>query len=384
MNASSGSDAHGRLHLSPPLVGQEEIDAVTKAMESGWVAPCGPDVDAFEGALAEITGRQHAVVLSSGTAALHLGLRALGVQAGDEVLTSTFTFAATAFAITYLGASPVFLDVEEQSWNLDPQMLGDFLVARAADGKLPAAVVPVDVFGRTCDYARILPVCAEYGVPVFCDSAEALGATHGGLPAGSFGDAAAFSFNGNKIITTSGGGALVTDDLRLANKVKKWASQSREPYPWYEHADIGFNYRLSNLLASLGRVQLKQLPEIVKRRREIRDRYAMTLGALPGVLVMGDPPWGSWNGWLTTVTFDSELYPGAPVFIREALNHVDIEARPVWNPMHQQPIFVNAKAELTGTADAIFRTSLCLPSGTGMSNADIDRVLSVILQCLGD
>ena len=371
-------NAVSRIYLSPPWVGEVEAAATGRAIDSGWVSSLGPEVDAFEEELAKTCDRQAAVALSSGTAALHMGLLALGVRPGAEVVTSTLTFAATAFAITYVGAQPVFLDVEEQSWNLDPVLLESYLASRAAEGNLPAAVVSVDVFGRTCDYGQILPLCEEYGVPVLCDSAEALGAFHEGGPAGSLGAAAVFSFNGNKIVTTSGGGALVTDDPLLAERVRKWSSQSREPFPWYEHLEIGYNYRLSNVLAALGRVQLARLPEIIERRRAIRDRYAPTLESLPGISVLSDPPWGRWNGWLTTVLFDSVIHPDAARRVREALEAANIEARPIWKPMHQQPVFAGAEAMLTGTANRLFAEGLCLPSGTGMSDGDVDRVLEVV------
>ena len=372
-----------RIYLSPPCAGPLEAYALVAALETGWVAPLGPEVDAFEVELAQAAGRAHAVALSSGTAAIHLGLMTLGVSLGDEVVVPTMTFGATAFAVTYTGAAPVFLDIEEHSWNLDPEVLRGFLAQRASAGRLPAAVVTVDVFGRTCDYDAILPLCAEYGVPVLADAAEALGATHGSAPAGSMGAAAVFSFNGNKIITTSGGGVLVTDDPEIARKVRHWATQSREPFPWYEHEEIGFNYRMSNILAALGRAQLSRLPSIVERRRAIRDRYAARLSLVPGVMVMGDPPWGTWNGWLTTVRFDPAVHADAPTRVREALEAENIETRPVWKPMHQQPVFAEAESVLTGVADAVFETGLCLPSGTAMTDDDIDRVLGVMLAELG-
>ena len=373
----------GRIFLSPPSVGDEEVLAIELATRSGWVAPLGPEVDAFEIDLGLVAGRTHAVALSSGTAAIHLGLLALGVGPGDEVVVPSMTFGATAFAVKYTGAEPVFLDVEQESWNLNPDLLDSFLATRAAAGQLPAAVMPVDVFGRACDYGRILPMCAQYDVPVLCDSAEALGASHGERPAGSLGAAAVYSFNGNKIITTSGGGALVTDDEEIARKVRKWTTQSREPFPWYEHEEIGFNYRMSNLLAALGRVQLGRLAGIVERRRAIRDRYADILKGIPGVLVMADPPWGRWNGWLTTIRFDEDMHHNAPTRVREALERSNIESRPVWKPMHQQSVFANAESHLTGASDKIFREGLCLPSGTSMTDPDVDRVLEVALTEIG-
>ena len=372
-----------RIHLSSPSVQTEDEIALVSALRSGWVAPVGPELDEFERDLSAASQRRHAVALSSGTAAIHLGLLALGVERGDEVFVSDLTFGATAFAVTYVGAHPVFIDVEETSWNLDPQVLADTFARRNLEGRLPAAVVAVDVFGRTCDYGRILPLCEEYGVPVLVDSAEALGATHGACIAGSMGAAAVFSFNGNKIITTSGGGALVTDDPEIARKVRHWSTQSREPFPWYEHQEIGFNYRMSNILAALGRAQLARLGEIVDRRRAIRDRFWERLSETPGVTVMGDPPWGRWNGWLTTVLFDSTLLPNAPRTVCEALEAVNIESRPVWKPMHQQPVFEKADSVLTGVSDRIFSEGLCLPSGTAMTDEDVDRVLEAVVTSLG-
>lgn len=370
--------SENRLYLSPPSITEAEITSVVAAMRSGWIAPLGPEVDAFERDLAEVSGRKHAIALSSGTAGLHLSLLALGVGAGDDVVVPTLTFGATAFAVTYVGAQPIFVDVEEDSMNLDPVALESLLEHRAAINELPAAVITVDVFGRTCDYDRILPLCERFSVPVISDSAEALGALHGSSPAGSTGSCAVFSFNGNKIITTSGGGAIVTDDTEMANKTRFWAAQSREPLPWYEHQQIGYNYRMSNILSAIGRAQLSRLPEIVERRRAIREVYHSELADTDGIEVMGDPPWGRWNGWITTIRFDPCTWPGAPARIREALEPYNIEARPMWKPMHQQPVFAGAASELTGVADALFAEGLCLPSGTGMSDGDVMRVAAII------
>ncbi len=367
-----------RLYLSPPSITEAEINSVVAAMRSGWIAPLGPEVDAFERDLADAAGRKHAIALSSGTAGLHLSLLALGVGAGDDVVVPTLTFGATAFAVTYVGAKPIFVDIEEDSMNLDPVVLESLLERRAAINELPSAVITVDVFGRTCDYGRILPICERFGIPVISDSAEALGALHGSSPAGSTGSCAVFSFNGNKIITTSGGGAIVTDDAEIANKTRFWATQSREPFPWYEHKEIGYNYRMSNILASLGRAQLARLPVIVERRRAIREIYHSELAAVDGIEIMGDPPWGRWNGWLTTIRFDPHVWPGAPARISEALELHNIEARPIWKPMHQQPVFAGATSELTGVADALFAEGLCLPSGTGMSDHEVNRVTAII------
>jgi dTDP-4-amino-4,6-dideoxygalactose transaminase len=371
-----------RIYLSPPSIGESEKVAVAHALDSGWVAPIGPEIDTFESELAIQAGRSHAVALTSGTSAIHLGLLSLGVVPADEVIVPTLTFGATAFAVIHAGARPVFLDVEEESWNLDPNLLESELKLRATTNRLPAAIVPVDVFGRTCDYESILRISQRYEIPVLVDSAESLGAMHGNSPAGSMGEAAIFSFNGNKIITTGGGGALVTDDAEIAQKVRHWSTQSREPFPWYQHEEIGYNYRMSNILASIGRAQLKRLPDIVLRRREIKDRYATTLDTITGVSVTGDPSWGTWNGWLTTVRFSDLNHPDAPTRVREGLAAQDIESRPVWKPMHQQPVFASAESIITGVADQIFKEGLCLPSGTSMTYAEIDRVINETVKVL--
>lgn len=373
-----------RLYLSPPSASASDRAAVLSALDSGWIAPLGPDVEALESALMALTRRRHAVALVSGTSALHLGLLALGVGPGANVLVPTLTFAASAFAVAYTGASPAFVDVEERSWGVDPELLHDVLRRRASAGRLPAAIITVDLFGRTCDYDTILPICAEYDVPVLADAAEAVGATHGATPAGGLGHASVLSFNGNKMVTTSGGGALLTDDSRIAEAVRHRATQSRLPAPWYEHDEIGFNYRLSNLLAALGRSQLARLPELVARRRQIRDRYASGLADLPGVSVGGDPPWGRSNAWLTTVRFSGDLHPGAPERVRLALEEANIESRPVWKPMHQQPVFAQAESHLRGVADRIFAEGLCLPSGSGMSDEDVDVVVGIVRETISE
>lgn len=371
-----------RLYLSPPHVTELEEEYVLKAIRSGWIAPKGPDVTAFEREICAATGIENAAALSSGSAGLHLALLAVGVKPGQRVYVPTFTFGATAFAVTYVGADPVFLDSEEDSWNLDPELLKATLQADAARGELPAAILTVDIFGRTCDYDRILPIAAEYGVPVIEDAAEALGAWHGfgedRRAAGSFGVAGVFSFNGNKIMTTSGGGMLVSESRAVIEQARHLATQARDPFPWYEHSEIGYNYRMSNLLAALGRAQLSRLPEMVERRRAIRQRYAASLEQMPGVSVLSDPPWGTCNAWLTTARFDARRYPDARMMVRKALGSQNIESRLVWKPMDKQPVFSGAESHLTGVADAIFNDALSLPSGSAMTDADVDRVLTIV------
>ena len=362
------------LRLSQAHVTELEVKALERAVTSGWVAPLGPDVDGFERDICAFTATAHALALSSGTAAIHLGLLALGVKLGDDVIVPALTFGATAFAVTYVGAKPVFLDVEEQSWGLDPHILETVLDSRAQAGRPIAAIIPVDIFGRPADYDRILPIAAKYDIAVLVDAAESLGATHGDRAAGTMGHAGIYSFNGNKIMTTSGGGMLVSDDEQLVEKARFWSTQSREPFPWYEHEEIGFNYRLSNILAALGRAQLARLPEMIARRRQIRSMYTEMLAGLEGVVVTPDPPWGAGNSWLTTVTFDRELRPGASTGVREALQAENIESRPIWKPMHQQPVFRDNETHMTGVADRLFEEGLCLPSGVGLSDGDIERV----------
>ncbi len=359
------------VRLSQAHVTELEVEALTRAVTSGWVAPVGPEVDGFEADICAYTGAQHAVALSSGTAAIHLALMALGVAPGDDVIVPTLTFGATAFAVTYTGATPVFLDVEDQSWGLDPELLESVLAGRS--GRV-AAIIAVDLFGRPADYDQILPIAARYDIPVLVDAAESLGATHGSQSAGTMGQAGIYSFNGNKIMTTSGGGMLVSDDEAIARKARFWSTQSREPYPWYEHEAIGYNYRLSGILAALGRAQLSRLPEMIGRRRQIREMYMDLLGGLAGVHVTQDPPWATGNSWLTTLTFDETVLPGAAVQVRETLEAQNIESRPIWKPMHQQPVFADREAHLTGVADRLFEEGLCLPSGVGLRDEDVERV----------
>lgn len=372
-----------RIFLSPPDVGPAERDAVLGALESGWIAPAGPELDAFERELADATGRAHAVALSSGTAALHLALLGVGVGPGDEVLVPTFTFVASANAVRYTGAEPVFLDSEERSWNVDPALVVDELDIAARAGRLPAAVMAVDLYGRCADYAAIVAACEHHGVPLVEDAAEALGASYGTAPAGSFGAAAVLSFNGNKIITTSSGGALVTDDVRLADRARHLSTQAREPEVHYEHVDLGFNYRMSNLLAALGRAQLAGLSTRIDARAEVLRRYREALAGVAGLAFAPEPEWGRANYWLTCVTIDSVVARATRDDVLRALGDADIEGRPTWKPMHRQPLYAQARAKVTGVADRIFDDGLCLPSGSSLSVPDQDRVIQTVLDVLG-
>ena len=371
-----------RIHLSPPDVRAPERELLLAALDSGWVAPVGPDVDAFEAELAAAAGVEHAVALSSGTAALHLALLLAGVGPGDDVLVPTLTFAASAFAVTYLGARPCFLDAAPGSWNVSPEILAAELEDRAGRGEPPAAVVTVDLYGECADYDALVPVCAEHGVPLVEDAAEALGATWQGRSAGSFGQVGVLSFNGNKLVTTSGGGALVTDDGERAARARYLATQAREPVAHYEHLEVGFNYRLSNLLAAVGRGQLRTLDERIARRRAIRAAYGDVLGAAPGVALQPIDPRSAGNAWLTCITIDPAAAGTDREAVRLALEAEDIESRPLWKPMHAQPVFAGHPARLDGTADGLFETGLCLPSGSGLSDADLERVLAALRSAL--
>lgn len=367
-----------RIYLSAPDVRQPEKDLLMAAVESGWVAPAGPDLAAFESEIAEVTGVRHAAAVTSGTAALHLVLHALGVGEGDDVIVSTFTFAATANAVRYVGATPVFLDSDESSWNLDPELLEAELVERATADRLPAAVIAVDLYGQTADYRRIEPLCAAYQVPLIEDAAESLGARLDGRPAGSFGRAAVLSFNGNKVITTSGGGMLVSDDEPLIERARFLSTQAKEPAPHYEHHEVGFNYRLSNLLAAFGRGQLMTLTDRIARRRAIFDRYVQSLGEVDGISFQPELPGGFSNRWLTCAVIDPAIAGVTRDALREHLEADDIESRPTWKPMHQQRSFADVPTRLAGVADRLFAHGICLPSGSGMSVADVDRVLASV------
>jgi dTDP-4-amino-4,6-dideoxygalactose transaminase len=367
-----------RLYLSPPYLTGEELALVQEAIESGWVAPLGPQVDAFEREFAEAVGAPYALALSSGTAALHLALIEAGVQAGDEVAVSTLTFAASAFPILYLGARPVFIDSEYQSWNMNPNLLAEWLQGRERRGSLPKAVVLVHLYGQSASIQPVLELCQRYGIALVEDAAEALGATYYGKAPGTFGLAGIFSFNGNKIITTSGGGMLVSHDERLIAHARKLATQAREPFPYYEHAEIGYNYRLSNLLAAVGRAQLRTLEMRVQKRRWIFEQYRLRLQHLPGVEFMPEAPWGQCSRWLSVILIDSNEFGATPETVRLALEAENIESRPIWKPLHLQPVFSGCEVVGGAVAEDLFRRGLCLPSGTNMTEADIERVVEVV------
>jgi dTDP-4-amino-4,6-dideoxygalactose transaminase len=378
-----------RIYLSSPDVTDREEQALVRALRSGWIAPLGPEVDAFEVELAAFTGRRHAVALSSGTAALHLAMLGVGVRPGSVVMTSTMTFAATANAITYTGATPAFVDSDE-SGNIDPALLDKAIADQLAQGATVSAVVPVDLIGKIADHTAIAEVAARYGVPHVVDAAESLGAVRDGRPAGQDGVVSAVSFNGNKIMTTSGGGALLCDDAEFAQRVRYLSTQARQPVVHYEHTEVGYNYRMSNLLAALGRAQLERLPAMLERRRAWRQRYRELFAEVAGVSVFGGTDDGSADGsadgehptrdnfWLTSVLVDPEVAGWSTEDLRVFLAARDIEARPLWKPMHLQPVFAAAPAYVTGTSERLFHTGLSLPSGSALSEEQFERVTSAV------
>jgi dTDP-4-amino-4,6-dideoxygalactose transaminase len=367
-----------RIYMSPPHMGTLERSLLLDAFDSNWIAPLGPHVDAFEREFCKTVGVSHAAALSSGTAALHLALLMLGVGPGDEVIVSSFTFAATANAVMYVRATPVFIDSDPVSWNMNPGLLGEELESAAKRGKFPKAVIVVDLYGQCADYGPILETCARYGVPVVEDAAEALGASYRGKPAGSFGKIAVFSFNGNKIITTSGGGMLVSEDAAIVEKARYLATQARDPAPHYQHSVVGYNYRMSNLLAAVGRGQLQVLRDRVARKRCIFHFYQNALGDLPGVSFMPIAGYGEPNYWLTCILVDPARFGSTREDIRLALEKENIESRPLWKPMHLQPVFKDSRVRGGSVSEKIFRDGLCLPSGTALTDVELERVAGII------
>ncbi len=355
-------------------------------MRSGWIAPLGPHVDAFEAEIAERVGVAGALALSSGTAALHLALLQVGAKPGTVVVLPTMTFAASANAVMYTGADPVFVDAQASDGNLDPALLLEAVDTLLDEGATIAAVMTVDLFGACVDYDAIEGELVERGIPIVEDAAEALGASYGGRAAGSFGVAAALSFNGNKIMTTSGGGMLVSNDLEVLDRARYLSTQARQAVPWYEHTDVGYNYRMSNISAALGRGQLTRLDEMIARRREIRGLYADALGDLPGVRLLGsgvETEKSQGNCWLTGLVLDPAETLMTPDTFIKVLGEADIEARHLWKPMHEQPVFASARSFVTGASEGLFAAGVMLPSGSSLANADIETVIDATRSALG-
>ncbi len=368
-----------RIFLSPPHMSGCEIEYVKEAFESNYIAPLGPQIDAFEKGFCDKVGAKYALALSSGTAAIHLALRGLNVGPGDIVFASTLTFIGSVSPIVFQGATPVFIDSDVKSWNLDPDLLSDELKRCSKINTLPKAVIVTDLYGQCADYDRMFDVCNKYEVPVVLDAAEALGASYKGRSAGNGARAAIYSFNGNKIITTSGGGMLVSDDKNFIDYARKLSQQAREDFPYYEHIEIGYNYRMSNIVAGIGRGQLEVLDERVERKREIFEYYKKALDDIPGIEFMPEADYGNSNRWLTVILIDSEEFGATSEEVRLKLETENIESRPIWKPMHLQPVFKGCKIIGGEVAENLYEKGLCLPSGTALAAEDLDRIITAIL-----
>lgn len=365
-----------RIYLSPPDMSGDERERLLAAFDSNWITTMGAEVDGFEADIVELTGAEAAVALASGTAALHLALLLHEIGPGDEVWISTFTFVAPANAARYVGADLRFVDSERDTWNMDPDLLEQAIEDAALSGRLPKAVIAVDLYGQCAQLDRIAAACDRFGVVLIEDSAEALGATWQGRHSGTWGRLAAFSFNGNKIITTSGGGMLV-GDRELVDRARYLAQQARQPVLHYEHTDVGYNYRLSNLLAAIGRAQLAGLPAKIERRHHINARYREALDGRNGIEFMAWDQRGRPNGWLTVMTLDPSS-PVTPLDLCAALGDADIEARPAWKPMHLQPVFDGVPVIGGRVSEDLYERGVCLPSGSSMTDDDVDRVIDAV------
>ena len=368
---------HKKIYLSPPHLNGEEIDFIKDAIDSNWIAPLGPHVDAFESEVADYVGVKQAAALSSGTAALHLALEMLGVQKGDHVFCSDLTFVASANAIRYLNAIPVFIDAEPTSWNMSP-----FALEKAFESVLPKAVIVTDIYGQSADYKLIAEICDKHQTPIIEDAAESLGAEYNRKKCGSFGEMAILSFNGNKIITTSGGGMLLSDRSEFVLKAKKLSTQSREEALHYEHAQVGYNYRLSNILAALGRAQLKSLDQYVEKRRKIFNYYYNNLKNVEGIRFMPEIENGKSTRWLSVVLMENINHDKIEDIIR-SFSEENIEVRPIWKPMHLQPVFEDASFYYNSQkpiSASLFEHGLCLPSGSDLSKNDLNRIIDLLIK----
>jgi dTDP-4-amino-4,6-dideoxygalactose transaminase len=369
-----------QILLSTPHMGSTEREFVEEAFRTNWIAPLGPNVDAFESELAELVGIKHAAALSSGTAAIHLALQLMGVGRGDKVFCSTLTFAASANPIVYQGAEPVFIDSDDVSWNMSPAALRKAFETAAAEGWKPKAVIVVNLYGQSADIDSLQAICDEYGVEILEDAAESLGAYYKGRASGTFGRLSVYSFNGNKIITTSGGGMLVSDDAELIAKARFLATQARDPAPHYQHSQIGFNYRMSNILAGVGRGQLKVLKERVEARRAVFKAYKDAFSDIAGITWMPEPEWSYSTHWLTVCTVDPAMGITSAELIAKLAGEL-IEARPVWKPMHLQPVFSECRYfahSEESVSDRLFAQGVCLPSGSNMTPEQIQRIVATI------
>ena len=377
--------ANTRIYLSSPHMGGLEQSFVAEAFSTNWIAPLGPHVDAFEHELADYVGVKSAAALSSGTAAIHLALKLVGVKQDDIVFCSSLTFSASANPIIYEHATPVFIDSDETTWNMSPQALGRALKEANQRNRLPKTVIVVNLYGQSADMESICNLCSEYDIPVIEDAAESLGATYKGKHSGTLGKYGIYSFNGNKIITTSGGGMLVSNDEVAIEKARFWATQARDQARHYQHTEIGYNYRMSNVVAGIGRGQMMVLDDRVKARRKVFEQYKNSFEGLPGVAFMPEENYGKSTRWLTALTIDPDAAGITAIDIMDALAAENIESRPVWKPMHLQPVFSDyeyyPKEENESVSDKLFRNGICLPSGSNLTVEDQERVIQVITRC---
>lgn len=371
---------NSKIWLSSPHMGGNERNYVTEAFDTNWVAPLGPNVDGFEKDLAKYIGEDaHVAALTTGTAAIHLALVMLGVQHGDEVICQSFTFCGSSNPIAYTGATPIFIDSELDTWNMSPQYLEEAIIDRIAKGKKPKAIIPVHLYGMPSKMPEICAIAAKYSIPIIEDAAEALGSQIDGKQCGTFGDIACLSFNGNKIITTSGGGALVAKDPAIAAKARFLSTQARDNAPHYQHSEIGYNYRMSNICAGIGRGQMEVLDERVKQRRANFDLYTKELQGIEGISFVQEPQGYFSNRWLTTILVNPSKTGGITrEDIRLALEKENIESRPLWKPMHLQPVFEGAAFYGNGLCETLFNNGLCLPSGSNLTQEDFNRIFSVL------
>ncbi|WP_368854148.1 DegT/DnrJ/EryC1/StrS family aminotransferase [Desulfovibrio sp. JC022] len=370
-----------RIYLSPPHMGGNEQEYVRQAFESNFIAPLGPMVNGFEQDFSDLTGFAHCAALSSGTAALHLALRIVGVEPGDVVIASSLTFIGSVSPVTFIGAEPVFIDSDCKSWNMDPELLAEAVDHYISIGRKPKAVIPTDLYGQCADYDRILEILEPHGIPLIVDAAESVGATYKGRHAGKGALMAAYSFNGNKIITSSGGGMLGSDNEEMISRARWLSQQAKEPEPYYEHKEIGYNYRMSNLVAAVGRGQVEVIPERVKRKREIFDYYEQELDSCSGLSFMPEADYGQCNRWLSVMLVDKNEFGAFPDDIRITLEKENIESRPVWKPMHNQPVFKDNTVFGGKVSEDLFERGLCLPSGTAMTADEQQRIVDLIKRC---
>lgn len=370
-----------QIFLSPPHMGGEEIQLVQEAFQSNFIAPVGPQIDAFEKEFCQKFGFSHAVALSSGTAAMHLALRLLEVGPGDTVIAPSLNFIGGVSPAIWQGASLVFIDSDKHSWNMDPELLHEEINHWLKRGLLPKAVISTDIFGQCANLDLILDICTKYNISVISDSAEALGATYRGRSAGVGAKAAVYSFNGNKIVTTSGGGMLASEDEEFINKAKFLSQQACDDAAHYEHSQIGYNYRMSNILAAIGRGQLKVIDERVEAKRKIFDRYKSVLAQIPGIEFMPEASYGYSNRWLTVILINPEEFGTDRNVVYLELKKQNIESRPIWKPMHMQKVFKTSRVRGGEVCENLFKRGLCLPSGTAMSDEDFERVTKTVLKC---